>query len=81
MNATRYEEYGDDWLRVQIEFVERQLVAEFDGRIAPDLIAEAVERGYERFADAPVRPFLPMLVGRQARHEVRARTRYPQSAA
>lgn len=81
MNATRHEEYGDDWLRVQIEFVERQLVAEFGGRIAPDVIAEAVERGYERFADAPVRPFLPMLVGRQARHEVRARARGLQRAA
>jgi hypothetical protein len=81
VNATRHDEYGDDWLRVQVELVERQLVAEFGDRVAPDVIADAVERGYVRFVDAPVRPFLPMLVGRHARHEVRARVRGLHQAA
>lgn len=65
---------NDDEQR-QLEQTREALVDEFQGRLSRDEVAERfaeIERG---FASAPVRTFLPLLVLRAAREELRGAIR------
>jgi len=73
------EDYDDEWLSTQVAFVERQLRAEF--RHPAGHIAQAVAHATDRFRDAPVRNFLPMLIGRTARQAIRGQAQHPRRVA
>ncbi|MCW2670037.1 MAG: hypothetical protein QOJ48_1069 [Frankiales bacterium] len=56
--------------RRQIEHVREDLAREFQ-TVPPDLVAELVSRQVAAFQRAPVRSFVPVLVRRGARAELR----------
>ena len=51
---------------------------EFDERLDPTAVDECLQRVAARFDDAAVRTFIPLLVGRYAREELRTRLRQLQ---
>lgn len=65
-------EQGREWLVAQVGRIERHLTAEFGERVPASRIADSVRQAHARFAQAPVRPFLPTLVERDARRRIRA---------
>lgn len=65
------EDLGDDWLQDQVRFVERALLRDLGEHLPPHRISEAVAHATDHFRGARVRPFLPMLIGRAARQELR----------
>jgi hypothetical protein len=48
---------------------------EFDGRLDSHAVDQCLSQVAARFEDAPVRSFVPLLVGRYAREELRQRLR------
>jgi len=48
---------------------------EFDGQLDPRAVDECLCQVAARFSDAPVRSFVPLLVGRYTREELRTRLR------
>jgi hypothetical protein len=66
------ETYDDAWLSTQVTFIERQLRTEFP-HVPSEHITQAVADATDRFRDAAVRHFLPMLIGRTARRTLRDR--------
>jgi len=75
------EDHDERWLQTQAELIERALQAELGSRLPSARISEAVARATERFRHAPVRQFLPMLIGRAARQELLAAIQHPHRAA
>ncbi|MCW2713806.1 MAG: hypothetical protein JWN88_853 [Frankiales bacterium] len=53
--------------RRQLDAVRATLELEFRDRVPAEVVAEHVAQIVARYEDAPVRTFLPVLVGRQAR--------------
>lgn len=53
----------------QLEEVERRMVAEF-GDLPAEQVVAAVRESRARFADSPVRDFVPLLVERQVRRHL-----------
>ena len=55
-----------------LRLIERELDAEFAGRLDPEDIARLASDSLRRFADATVRTFVPILAIRTARRLARA---------
>ena len=62
---------GDKALLEHLRIVERQLGAEFSGRLDPGEIRRLALASLTRFDDAPVRTFVPILAIREARRIAR----------
>lgn len=58
-------------IRQQLDAVEVRLVEEFGDRLPMRRIRAVVRQHEERFAGAPVRQYVPLLIGRAARADVR----------
>ncbi|HEX4866518.1 MAG TPA: hypothetical protein VFV32_02725 [Acidimicrobiales bacterium] len=76
----RQDDYGEDWLRNQVGLVERSLSRDFGGHLSSERIADAVATATDRFRDAAVRPFLPVLIDRAARTQLRTELHHRQVA-
>lgn len=55
--------------------VAQQAHEEFDDRLDPRIVDECLDQVAARFATAPIRNFVPLLVRRYVREELRARHR------
>ena len=64
---------GTPGISADLQDVADQLHAEFAERLEPGEVDECLNRMAARFEDANVRSFVPLLVGRYARHELQAR--------
>lgn len=71
MSPAQPADQGDEWLTAQLNRVERHLLAELGEGVPASMITESVRRAHERFAQAPVRPFLPTLIERDVRRRIR----------
>ena len=60
----------DDETR-QLQRACQDLVREFGGRLPEDAVKARFEEIVDRFRDAPVRSFVPVLAGRAAREQLR----------
>ena len=54
---------------VLIAEVERRLTSKY-ADIPPDLVSSAIQTAHKRFAQSPIRDFVPLLVERRARSEL-----------
>jgi hypothetical protein len=63
---------ADDETRAVNAVVHRLAVAFPD--LAPDVIAQTVRRSYQQFAGSPIRDFVPVLVERLAKNDLRTMT-------
>lgn len=75
------EDFGGRWLQAQVDVVERRLQGEFGDHVPAERVTEVVARALDRFRDAPVRNFLPMLISRNARSELRAHVQHHRQVA
>jgi hypothetical protein len=57
----------------QLDAARRDLVAEFADRVPEAEVTARFDEIAREFAEAPVRTFVPVLVGRQARQRLRER--------
>ena len=56
----------------QLESARRALVSEFAGRVPEDEVEQRFSALVSQFEGAPVRSFVPVLVRRQAREQLRS---------
>lgn len=49
--------------------VERRLTSKY-AEISPDRVSSAIQSAHKRFAQSPIRDFVPLLVERRARSEL-----------
>ncbi len=62
---------GDE--RRQLDHARRDLLREFAGTLPEPTVDESFDQALSRFADARVRTYLPVLVSRVSRTDLRAR--------
>jgi hypothetical protein len=70
--ATAEPPASDAGLPPELGDVARRLHAEFDADLGAEVVSRALQVATERFVDARVRSFVPLLVHRMAREELRA---------
>ena len=58
----------------QLVNVERRIVADFEGRIAPEVVHRYLEEAEHAFDHARIRTFVPVLVDRTVRRQLRSQT-------
>jgi hypothetical protein len=66
--ATTYERRDDE--QRQLESARRDLVQEFQDRLAPEQVSSRFDAIVDEFDGAPVRTFIPVLARRRARREL-----------
>jgi hypothetical protein len=71
-NAVALHQTASDDEQRQLETARRDLVAEFADRVPESEITARFDAIAGQYAEAPVRTFVPVLVGRQARQSLRA---------
>lgn len=57
----------------QVEHVTERLVHDFDGQVEGVVVRQLVQDAYSDFAQAKVQQFVPVLVDRSVRRQLRAR--------
>lgn len=56
----------------QVASVEQRLVHEFDGRVSAEAVRALVQQTFAVYAEARVQSFVPVLVSRTVREQLRA---------
>ncbi len=64
-----------DEVTTELHKVANVVHQEFDSHLDPRTVDECLQKVVARFDDAPVRVFIPLLVGRYTREELRTRLR------
>lgn len=70
MALTRNDSLDDE--QRQLDAARRDLVAEFADRVPESEVTTRFDELVRRYSDAPVRGFVPVLVGREVRSSLRA---------